>query len=96
MRKTNTQPLKEAIDAFLKEYKVDKKFLALKLLAEWEKLLGPVIAKHTHNIFVKDKTLHVKVDSSVIREELHYAKEKLIKSLNEAAGAEVIDNIVFK
>ena len=51
--------------------------------------------QYTRNIYVRDKVLHVSLTSSVLRSELTLCRERLVKSLNDYAGASVITNIVF-
>ena len=45
---------------------------------------------------VKNKTLYVKLSSSVLREELSYGKEKIIKMINEEMGKEVVTKLVLR
>lgn len=48
------------------------------------------------NIYVKDKVLYVSLTSSVLRSELVLCRERLVKSLNDYAGSEVIQDIVIR
>jgi len=95
-RKNNGQSLKEVIGDLLKAYKLDGRLNEVKLINSWEKVLGKVIAKHTKEMFINKKKLFVTLDSAALRDELSFAKSKLVKMLNEEAGMEVIDEIVFK
>lgn len=95
-RKSNTQSLKEAIEQLLSVYKIDRKLNELDLIEAWNKIMGPMIEKRTTNIYIKDQTLHVTLNSSTLREELSYAKSKIISNLNEAAGQEIITDLVLK
>ena len=45
--------------------------------------------------FFSDVRIHVSLTSSVLRSELTLCRERLVKSLNDYAGASVITNIVF-
>lgn len=96
MRKDNTQPLKDVIDNFLKSSKVGPKMAELDIIKAWEENMGPMIANRTTKIFVKDKVLHVHLNSSTLRNELSFAKEKIINTLNEQAGKEVLTAVVLK
>ena len=71
----------------LKEYQV---------VSLWNKLLGPSIAKHTSSIFVKNRVLYVTLDSSVMRQELHYGKSKIITMINEQLGEELVKDLMLK
>jgi hypothetical protein len=44
---------------------------------------------------IRKKTLFVKLDSSALKNELSFSKERIIKSLNDEVGEVVIDKIVF-
>ena len=44
----------------------------------------------------KDKVLYVSLTSSVLRSELVLCRERLVKSLNDYAGSEVIQDIVIR
>jgi predicted nucleic acid-binding Zn ribbon protein len=95
-RKTNTQKLGDAIKEMLRLEGIDEKIDEHLLLRSWEKTVGPMISKHTTEIFISGKKLFVKVDSSPLKQELQYSKTKLMKDLNEQVGKVVIEEIVLK
>jgi len=94
--KSNEQSLKEVINELLKAYKLDNRIYETQVIGAWETVVGKVIAKHTMKMYVNKKILFVTLDSAALREELSYAKQKLIKSLNKKVGVEVITDIVFR
>lgn len=55
-----------------------------------------MVARHTKDLHVRNKILFVKIDSPALRNELSYAREKIVKSLNDEVNAEVIEDVVFK
>lgn len=87
--------LKDAINQLLDTYKLKGKLTEQKLVDSWERLMGHVIARHTQSVYIKDKKLILKLDSSVLRQELGYAKSKIIQRLNEEIGQQVIEDVVF-
>jgi predicted nucleic acid-binding Zn ribbon protein len=95
IRKSTEILLKDAIEAWLKTNHFDTKLNETRLVSSWEKVTGKLIARHTENLFIKNRELFVKVDSSALKHELTYMKTKLLKKLNKAVGAEVIDEIKF-
>ncbi len=95
-RKTNTQKLGDAIKEMLRLNGIDEKIDEHLLIRSWEKTVGPMISKHTTEIFISNKKLFVKVDSSPLKQELAYSKTKLMKDLNEQVGKVVIEEIVLK
>ena len=95
MRKSNEILLKDAIEAFLKENKLESKLNETRIITAWEGVTGKLISRHTTQLYIKDRVLYIKVDSAALREELSYQRSKLIKKLNKAAGVEAIDDIKF-
>ena len=95
MKKSNDQTLKEVINELLKAYKLGNKLKEVRLIDSWEKIVGKLINKHTKNLYIKKKVLFVKLDSAALRNELSYARQKIINALNKEAKGEVIENIVF-
>ena len=93
MKKSNEILLKDAIAAFLKDNNLESKLNETKVISAWEEVTGKLISRHTNQMYIKDRTLFVKVDSAALREELTYQRSKLVKKLNLAAGHEVIEDI---
>ena len=48
-----------------------------------------------NRLYVKDSTLHVYIVSAPLKEELSYARDRLVEKLNEAVGKHVIDAVVI-
>ncbi len=78
-----------------KQFKLDKKFNEQKLIHSWESVMGKTIAVHTKEIHIRNKVLFLKLDSSVLRNELSYGKARIIEMMNEVAGTEVINEVVL-
>jgi len=96
MRRSETSPLKEALNAYIDSLKIRGKLNEVNLVGQWERIVGPTITKATKEIYVKDRKLFIRLDSSVIRNELTMIKEPLKNRLNEEVGHIVIDEIVFR
>ena len=54
-----------------------------------------MIAKHTKDLYIKNKKLFIRIDSPALKNELTYSRSTLMEKLNEATGANVIEEIVF-
>ncbi|HCT71118.1 hypothetical protein SDC9_14935 [bioreactor metagenome] len=94
-RTTNNQSLRQVIEELIEAYRLSDKLNQARVISLWDNVVGKMIARDTTHLYIKHKTLYVKLNSPALREELGYAKSKLIKSLNKAAGAEVIEDIAF-
>ena len=62
----------------------------------WKSLMGNGVNSYTRNIILKNSTLYVELTSAVLREELTYGKEKIIKLLNDELGSDVVKNVVLR
>lgn len=96
MGRTNDSTLKEVINELLKQYHLSDKMKELGIIESWQKTVGKMIARHTTGIYFRNKKLYVTLDNAALREELGYAKTKLLKSLNKQAGENYIEEIFFK
>jgi predicted nucleic acid-binding Zn ribbon protein len=96
MRSSNTKKLGEAIEEYLKALRLKQRVKEFEVIRHWEELLGPSVAEKTTRIYIREKTLFVQIQSSVLRNELFVQQEQIIRFLNEKAGQSVIDRIVFR
>ena len=62
----------------------------------WHNVMGNAISKYTTQVLLERGTLYVRLSSSVLREELSYGKEKIIKLLNEELGKELVTKLVLR
>lgn len=97
MRKRNTESLGEVLRQFFEENQFfKKKFAESRVISGWSKLFGASINAYTTNIYLKNGTLFVHLSSSVLRAELMMSKEQLIRNLNQHAGMDVVNEIIFR
>jgi predicted nucleic acid-binding Zn ribbon protein len=96
MRRSNTENLGSILQQALKELNIEQKIKEVRLVKSWETVVGKTVNRYTRNLYVKDKTLHVYLHSSVVRQELVMLKQDIVKRLNEQAGENLINDIVFK
>ncbi len=94
-RLANNQTIREVIEELIAAYRICDKLNQTKVIGLWDSVVGKMIARETTHLYIKNRILYVKLNSPALREELGYARTKLIKSLNKAAGSEVIDDIAF-
>ena len=90
------QPLKLLINKMLRAYGLGDRLDEMALIKSWEKIVGSMIARHTDDIFFKEGKLYITLDSAPLRQELSYAKQKLVQKLNEEAGKNMVSEIVLK
>ncbi|MFM6976813.1 MAG: DciA family protein, partial [Sphingobacteriaceae bacterium] len=67
MRKANDKSIKEALEQLLQVYKLRRRFDETSLIAAWPELMGSAIANRTKEIYIRDKKLFLRLESSVIK-----------------------------
>ena len=67
----------------------------IKVQEAWIMTMGKNIEKYTYKVLYKKGILHVKLKSSVLKEELTFEKSKVIKMLNQELGKEYIKDLVI-
>ncbi|SOD18138.1 DUF721 domain-containing protein [Pedobacter xixiisoli] len=95
MRKPNDITLKQAIDKLLNHYKLRGKFDETGIVAMWPEIMGSAVANRTKQIYIHQKKLFVRIESSVVKNELLIVKSAIVDKLNERSGSKVITDIVF-
>lgn len=84
--------LKEFVDTNRLQTGLDK----VNVKDAWAQMMGNGVNNYTTAIQLERDTLYVQLSSSVLREELSYGNQKIIKMLNEALGKEVIKKLVLR
>lgn len=96
MKRNNTEQISDVLRQFLRQQGLETPLNEYRLVDAWKDVVGPVIARYTTNLFIKNQVLYVSLSSSVIRQELMMGREMLIRNLNAQVGSQVIVNIVFR
>ena len=96
MKRVNTQSIGTVLDDFFGQNpELADKLAEVRLLNSWETVLGTAVFHFTDHLFIKKRTLYVRLTSSVLKSELMMCREQLIIKLNNEAGREVIDSITL-
>lgn len=94
-RTSNEAPLKEVLDRWLKAYGFDKKMKEIEVIKAWPELMGTAVSHRTKEISIRNKTLYLKMESAVMRDELSHGKQVIIERVNQFAEIEIITNVWF-
>lgn len=95
MRKPNDITVKQAIEKLLKHYRLQGKFDETGIVSLWPEIMGTAVANRTKQVYVHQKKLFVRIESSVVKNELLMVKSAIVAKLNERIGSQVITDIVF-
>ena len=94
-RQNEFHSIQDLMKDVIKENKLTKGMHQLSVNEAWSKLMGTGVVSYTNSIELQRKTLIVSLKSSVLREELSYGKEKIVKMMNEELGEPLISKIIF-
>ncbi len=92
-RHNESNSIEDLMKIFIKENNLTKGLQQVSVEELWVEQMGSGVANYTNKIVLKGNQLNVYLNSSVLREELSYGKEKIINILNEALGEELIKSI---
>jgi len=95
IRKANDKTLKEAIEQMLQVYKIKRRYDETGIIAAWPDLVGKAVANRTKEIFISDKRLFLRIESSEIKNELLMIRSQIIEKINKEANSVVIEDIIF-
>ncbi len=95
-RKREHTSLGDALKDFIATNRLDRGLDKVTAKDAWHEVMGPAISGYTTGVTLDGGVLHVQLSSSVLREELSYGKEKIVRLLNEALGKELITKVVLR
>lgn len=93
MSEHNEKSLKQSIEALLKTYHLDDGIREAKVKEFWNAEMGKMILKHTVELKLRNRVLHVSLNSSVVRQELDMARTQLMQRINEFLGEQWVTAI---
>ena len=95
MGRTNDKSLKEAIEQMLQVYKIKRKYEETGIKASWPQLVGKSVANRTKDIYIHDKKLFLRIESSVIKNELMLMRSQIIEKINNETNSVLVEDIIF-
>ena len=96
MERKEVRKLDTLLKQFVKANRLERGLAEYRLKKSWNDLLGITVAKKTKSLSIRNRKLIVTLHSSVVRNELSLMKDSLIPKLNEAAGMDVIDDVILR
>lgn len=79
----------------LNVYKIKRKYDETGIVSLWPGLVGKSVANRTKELFIRDKKLFLRIESSVIKNELLLMRSQIIQKINDDAKTELVTEIVF-
>jgi hypothetical protein len=95
-RNNDNQPIQDILKEFVKTNNLQTGLDKVNVREAWANLMGNGVNNYTTAIELKHEVLYVQLSSSVLREELSYGNEKIVKMLNESIGKDVVKKLVLR
>lgn len=96
MRRTQSLPIGQLIRQYLRQEGLETPLAQQRLLDAWPQVMGPVITSYTRELYIRDQTLYVHLNSAVLRQELSSSRDAVVRNLNKYVGVDVITQVVFR
>lgn len=95
-RLSNESSIGDVLKAFIETNKLQFGMDKIDVQQAWKNLMGNGVNSYTKEVVLKGSTLYVALTSAVLREELSYGKQKIIKMINEELGKEVVKEVILR
>lgn len=86
----------EALQNLMGDKRFNKGITESAIREKWAEMMGVVIAKHTTSMYLKGTELVLYFNSSIIKNEFIYNRQKAVDLINEEMGYNAITDIVIK
>ena len=96
MKRTTAKPIGDILQEFFKRPYVAAKVAEGRLSEFWREIAGDYVADHTRDLKLDNQILYVSVSSGVIRNELFFRRDELMKLLNDRAGVKLINAVIVR
>lgn len=92
-RENGAFSIKDLMKHVVQQNNLQKGLQKVDVADAWNKLMGNGITNYTASVTLQGGVLIVKLTSSVLREELSYGKDKIVKMINEEVGQQIVQSI---
>ena len=95
-RKNNESAIGDILHEIIQSNKLESGLNQISVIDAWKNLMGNGVNNYTRNVTLRNGILYVELTSAVLREELSYGKDKIIKMINEELGKEVVKDVILR
>ena len=96
MRRTKTQLMGDLLEEFFQRPYIAAKVAEGKQPDTWRAVVGDRNANETTELRLENHILHVRLRSSILRQELFYQREALRDALNEKSGVRLVNAVIIR
>lgn len=94
-RQNDFQSMQDLMKTVIQENNLTRGMQQILVTEAWAKIMGKGVVSYTSGLNLRGNVLYIQLKSAVLREELSYGKDKIIKMLNEELGENLISKIVL-
>lgn len=95
-RENNENTVGEILKGILQDNRLQTGIDEVVVQDAWRSLMGNGVNTYTRNIVLKNGILYVELTSAVLRAELSYGKDKIVKMINEELRRDVVREVVLR
>ena len=96
MKRENTQLIKDVLQEFIKEERLEDGLQRVRIFGAWDLVVGDAGARATTNKFFRDGVLYCTINSSIIRTQLYYRKDDIALQMNKMLNDNIVSKIILK
>ena len=95
-RGDNNRKIGAIIKKLMKNPRIVENLDKLDAIEAWQEIVGSQLHRYITSQNISDGILYVKLNSSVVRNELMYKKTLLLKQINQRLGKKFISDIILR
>lgn len=95
MRKSKSEQLGDIVNQILRLNGLETPLNHYRIVEAWKTTIGKNFEKYTENVYIRNQSLYVKLNSPALKNELSMYSKKMAEQLNKEVNAQVIANIIF-
>lgn len=96
MKRTNSEPIGDLLRQYLRQQGLESPLNEYRLIQGWAHVMGPIVARYTRDLSIRNQTLYVQLSSPAVKQELMMQRRELVERLNAYVGAQVVCDIVIR
>jgi Protein of unknown function (DUF721). len=90
-----TYSIAEAIQKMLEASDWKDRYINTKIREDWKILFGITVAKHTHDVIIRERKLYIYTDVAALKNELRITKDSIKRQINEYLKEPYIIDVII-
>lgn len=95
MKRESAKSIGQVIEQFIRSEGLEDGLLRVRIFEAWDIVVGENAARYTSKKFFKDGKLFCSIGSSVLRSQIYFQKEEILKQINSLLSADYVSDIIL-